>query len=129
MLNRTEAPEIKDAVEFTLNLKSYQKHILDNGVEVFAVNAGTQDVLQVELVFKAGNCFEKQKAIVTKDDEIVVLKNKIKNAYQLKYDNGMCSMNDVITAVYKESDARSNHALHGVQLLLTQYKFKTITGN
>ena len=72
---------------------------------------------------------EKQKAIATKDDEIVALKNKIKNAYQLKYDNGMCSMNDVITSVYKESEARSNQALHDVQLLLTQYNFKTITGN
>ena len=60
MLNRTVAPPIVDAVNFNLQLQPYQKYILKNGVEVYAVNAGTEEVLQVEWVFEAGNWFEQK---------------------------------------------------------------------
>ena len=59
-LNRTTAPLYKDATEFDLKLKPYEKYILDNGVEIYAVNAGTQEVMSLELVFKAGNWYEQQ---------------------------------------------------------------------
>ena len=47
-LNRTTAPLYKDATEFDLKLKPYEKYILDNGVEIYAVNAGTQEVMSLE---------------------------------------------------------------------------------
>ena len=72
---------------------------------------------------------EKQKAIVGKDEEIVVLKGGIRKSYQLKYDNGICSMNDLINAIQKESEASNNRALHEVQLLMNIYNYKTTTGN
>jgi outer membrane protein TolC len=72
---------------------------------------------------------EKHRAIVSKDDEIVALKASIKKSYQLKYDNGMSTMNDLITAINRESEARSNQALHQVQLLMSVYNYKTISGN
>ena len=50
-LNRKKAPHIKDAIEFNLQLKPYEKFVLDNGVEVYAINAGAEDVLQIEWVF------------------------------------------------------------------------------
>ncbi|PKB18442.1 TolC family protein [Flavobacterium sp. 5] len=78
---------------------------------------------------QASNEIEKQKAILIKDDEIVLLKEKITKAYQLKKDNGMSPMNDLITAINKESEARSNKALHNVQLLMSLYNYKTIKGN
>lgn len=78
---------------------------------------------------QASNEIEKQKAILIKDDEIVVLKEKIKKAYQLKKENALCSMNDLITAINKEGEARSNKALHNVQLLMSLYNYKTIKGN
>ncbi len=72
---------------------------------------------------------EKQKAIIVKDDEIVLLKGSIKKSYQLKYDNGICTMSDLINAMSKESEARSNQALHNMQLLMSMYNYKTISGN
>jgi outer membrane protein TolC len=72
---------------------------------------------------------EKQKAIINNDDEIVKLKGDIKNSYQLRYDNGMCAMNDLINAINKENEALSNRALHNVQLLMSMYNYKTISGN
>jgi outer membrane protein TolC len=72
---------------------------------------------------------EKQKAIIKNDDEIVKLKGDIKNSYQLRYDNGMCTMNDLINSINKENEALSNRAMHNVQLLMSMYNYKTISGN
>jgi zinc protease len=63
MLNRTIAPPIKDAIEFNLSLKPFEKHTLDNGVPVYAVNAGAEEVLQLEWVYYAGNSFEKRNLV------------------------------------------------------------------
>ncbi|WP_346235972.1 pitrilysin family protein [Niabella insulamsoli] len=58
MLNRTVAPSIVDAVNFNLQLQPYQKYTLKNGVDVYAVNAGAEDVLQIEWYFEAGNWYD-----------------------------------------------------------------------
>ncbi len=57
-LDRTTAPFIKDAVDFDIQLKPYQKYELDNGVEVYAFEGGAQEVMLMEMVFFAGNSFE-----------------------------------------------------------------------
>ena len=50
-MDRKTAPPIKDAVEFNLQLKPCEQFTLDNGVPVYAIDAGAQDVLQLELGF------------------------------------------------------------------------------
>ena len=82
-LNRIEAPPIKDATEFDLKLKPYQKFILDNGVEVYAVNAGTQEVMSLELVFNAGNWYEQQNNIAAATNFLLKNGTKSKTAFQL----------------------------------------------
>ena len=72
---------------------------------------------------------EKQKAIVSKDKEIIQLKEKITHSYQLKYNNGLASMNDLITSIYKESEARNEQSLHQIQLLLAIYNYNNVSGN
>lgn len=62
-MNRKTAPSIKDAIDYKLELKPYEHYSLDNGIPVYSINAGAQDVLQVEMVFYAGNFFEQQKGI------------------------------------------------------------------
>ncbi|QNA44575.1 M16 family metallopeptidase [Lacibacter sediminis] len=83
MLNRLQAPIIKDATEFDLKLKAYDKYVLDNGVEVYAVNAGTQEVLSLELVFSAGNWFEQQNNIAAATNYLIKNGTKSKTAFQL----------------------------------------------
>ncbi len=72
---------------------------------------------------------EKSRTIVEKDQQIVALKSSIKNAYELKYKNGICTMNDLLLATNAETEARSNQALHEAQLLLSVYSYKTTSGN
>jgi len=63
MLNRTIAPPIIDPVQFDIQLPGCKKYTLANGVEVFAVDMGTEDTLMVNWVFYAGNWFEDKKGI------------------------------------------------------------------
>lgn len=62
-LNRKMPPPLKDAVDYKLHLKPYELFTLDNGVPVYAIHAGAQEVIQLELVFYAGNFFETKKGV------------------------------------------------------------------
>ena len=63
MTERKIAPQIVDAVNFHLELKPYEKQVLDNGVPVFAINTGAEEVMMVELVFYGGNSFEEKNIV------------------------------------------------------------------
>jgi predicted Zn-dependent peptidase len=83
MLTRSSPPKIKDAVEFDLKLKPYEKHVLNNGVEVYAVNAGAEEVLQLEWVFYAGNWFEKKNLIAASANFLLKNGTSTKTAFQV----------------------------------------------
>jgi predicted Zn-dependent peptidase len=83
MLNRTVAPPIKDAIEFNLKLKPYTLFTLDNGVPVYTVDAGTQEVLQMEMVLYAGNWFEKQQLIAGATNYLLKNGTSTKSAFQI----------------------------------------------
>lgn len=71
MINRTIAPPIKDAVELDLRLKQCQKFVLDNGVEVYAIDAGAEEVLQLDWVFYAGNWYEDDNLIAASTNHLL----------------------------------------------------------
>jgi zinc protease len=83
MLNRSIAPHIKDAIEFDLQLKPYEKFVLDNGVEVYAINAGAEEVLQIEMVFFAGNNFETKNSVAATTNYLLKNGTSSKNAFQI----------------------------------------------
>ncbi|RYY59088.1 MAG: insulinase family protein, partial [Chitinophagaceae bacterium] len=62
-LQRKKAPAIVDAVNFDLHLKPYTKFVLKNGVEVYTINAGAEEVMSLEWVFAAGNSFEEKNLV------------------------------------------------------------------
>ena len=63
MLNRKTAPDIMDAVDMKLQLKPYEHFLLDNGVPVYSIDAGAQEVLSLEWVFYAGNWYEEKNIV------------------------------------------------------------------
>lgn len=83
MIDRAKTPLIKDAIEFNLQLKPYEKFVLDNGVEVYAINAGAQDVLQIELVFFAGNSYETQNGLAAATNYMLRNGTSTKTAFQI----------------------------------------------
>ena len=83
MLNRSQAPHIKDAVEYTIGLKRPDRFNLDNGVEVYNVQAGTEEVVQIEWVFKAGNWFEEKKLVASAANFMIKNGTSHKSAYEI----------------------------------------------
>lgn len=83
MLNRNTAPLIKDAIEFDLQLKPCKKFILDNGVPVYAIDAGAEEVLQLELVFYAGNWFEQQKSVAAATNYLLKNGTAARTAFEI----------------------------------------------
>ncbi len=83
MLNRTIAPPIKDAIDFSLQLKPYNKFILDNGIEVYAIDAGAEEVLQAEWVFFAGNWHEEQNLVAATVNFLLKNGTSSKTAFEI----------------------------------------------
>ena len=83
MLNRTIAPPIKDAIDFNLSLKPLEKFTLDNGIEVYAIDAGAEDVLQVEWIFSAGNWYEEQNMIAAACNYLLKNGTSSKSAFDI----------------------------------------------
>ena len=95
MLNRTIAPPIKDAIEFSLALKPYTKYVLDNGVEVYAIDAGSQEVMQLEMVFYAGNSYEADNTVAAATNQLLKNGTSTKTAFEIneafEYYGGFCN--------------------------------------
>src|SRR5215210_2743628 len=83
MLNRTQHPNIIDAVDLNLTLTPYESFSLDNGVPVYAVNAGAEEVLMLELVFYAGNSYESQNLVATATNHLLKNGTSKKTAFQI----------------------------------------------
>ena len=83
MLNRTIAPPVTNAVDFNFNLKPYEKYTLDNGVEVYAINAGEEDVLQLEWVFMAGNSWEDKNLVAATTNHLLKNGTSNRNAFEI----------------------------------------------
>ena len=111
MIDRTSAPLIKDAIEFDLKLKPYQKMVLNNGVEVFAINAGEQELVQLEIVFYAGNSYEKNKGVALATNFMLKNGTSNKSAFQInehfEYYGAYCNR-----SCYNETAVLSLHTLN-----------------
>lgn len=63
ILDRKALPAIHDAVEFDYVLPPINRHKLDNGLPLYWLNAGVQDVVQVDWVFPAGLWYEPRPSV------------------------------------------------------------------
>lgn len=83
MLNRKEVPAIVDAVEMKLQLKPYDHFTLGNGVPVYTIDAGAQEVLLVEWVFYAGNWYEEKNIVAATTNFMLKNGTKHKKAFAI----------------------------------------------
>ncbi len=83
MLNRTQAPPIIDAADLNLQLKPSASFTLKNGVQVYSIDAGAEEVLQIEWVFYAGNWYEEKNMVATTANFMLKNGTSKKNAFQI----------------------------------------------
>ncbi len=109
-MNRKIAPPIKDAIDYNLELKPYENYTLDNGVPVYTIDAGAQEVLQIEMVFYAGNFFEQRKGIAAVTNFMLKNGTTKRTAFQInedfEYYGAYCTR-----ACYNETAVLSLHTL------------------
>jgi outer membrane protein TolC len=110
----------KNSNEKNLTQQSFQK--IDVQEETFLFNT------KLQLTQTSAN-IEKQKAVLSEDEEIVKLRKTIREGYQIKFETGVSPLIDLLNATQKESEARAQKALHEMQLLMTLYEYKTTSGN
>ena len=82
-LERKNAPAIVDAVNLKLQLKPYQKFTLKNGVDVYTIEAGAEEVMSIEWVFDAGNWYEDQDLVAATANFMLKNGTKNKTAFQV----------------------------------------------
>ncbi len=82
-IDRTLAPEIIDAVDLDLHLKPYRKLVLKNGVEVYAIDAGAEEVMMVEWVYFAGDWYEDKNVIAAATNFLLKNGTSSKTAFQI----------------------------------------------
>ncbi len=83
MPNRSTAPKIYDAIEFDLKLKPCTQFNLDNNVPVYMIDAGAEEVLQLEWVFYAGNWYEEKNIVAATTNFLLKNGTNKKNAFQI----------------------------------------------
>ena len=83
MPERNKQPQILDAVDLDLKLKQCTQFTLDNGLPVYTVNAGEQDVLMVEWVFYAGNWYEQKNIVAASANYLLKNGTKKRSAYEI----------------------------------------------
>lgn len=110
MIDRLIPPPIKDAIEYKLELKPYEFYALDNDIPVYTINAGAQEVIQIEIVFYAGNFFERQKGVAAATNFLLKNGTTKHNAFELneafEYYGSYCNR-----ACYNETAVLSLHTL------------------
>lgn len=83
---RKTPPAIKNAIDFNLELKPYEYFELNNGIPVYSVNAGAEEVIQMEMVFYAGNQFEKKTGIASATNFLLKNGTRTRSAFQINED-------------------------------------------
>ena len=70
-MNRSNPPEIIDAIHLHLELPMYEKHTLRNGVELYMLNMGTQDTLMINWIFSAGNWYDEKNLVAAATNQLL----------------------------------------------------------
>jgi outer membrane protein TolC len=71
---------------------------------------------------------QKMKDLLSKDDDIIQLRARVKLSGESRYKNGTYQMNELIRDINNESLARQTKALHEIQYLMNVYNYKQIQG-
>lgn len=107
-----------------------------NERKLIANNKNSIDVQQDVFLFNTNVQLTQQQAetqkiqkLLTKDDEIIRLRNRVRKASESKYKNGVYQINELIRDINAENQAMQAKALHNIQYLISIYNYKYIQGN
>jgi outer membrane protein TolC len=104
--------------------------------ELVNINRKTIELQKETFLFNTQHTLKQQNAEIYKlqellatDDEIIGLRNNVKNTSSTQLQNGVINTSDYLREVNAEDQARQTKILHAIQLLMAQYNQQTTTGN
>ena len=98
------------------------QHQIDIQKEVFLFNTNLSLAQQ-------NNDIVKYKELIDTDNEIILLRAKIKATANSQLENGTITANDFLSYVNAENQAKQNRVLHQFQSLMAQYTYQSTSGN
>lgn len=115
------------------NLASY--HTLKNDRQLLAISRDALDVQREAFLFNTRISLKQQSSEVSKyqalidtDNQIIALREKVKTTANTQLEFGTLTVNDFLTYVNAEDQARQNLLLHRIQLLMAQYGYLVTVG-
>ena len=81
MLNRKLQPEFKNIEHIEIPVP--ERILLDNGIETYLINAGTQDIVKIDIIFNAGSWFQDKLLIATSVNEMLIEGTKNLSSQQI----------------------------------------------
>ncbi|MDJ1494060.1 TolC family protein [Cytophagaceae bacterium DM2B3-1] len=72
---------------------------------------------------------DKLRGLITKDNELVALRIRIKTTSAAQLENGVTTASDYVNDLNAENQAKLNQKIHEFQLLMAQITYRTVTGN
>ena len=102
-------------------LVAINKKGVDIQKEIFLLNTNTQLQQQQSEI-------DKLKQLIVSDDEIINLREQVKEAAKAQLENGVITANDYLREVNAEDQARQTLITHQIQLLQAQINYQTISG-
>lgn len=83
LLDRKTAPKIHDAITFDFSLPAIHQEELENGTPFYWINAGVQDVVEIDWVFPAGMWQETKEGIANATLGLIKSGTKTRTAHEI----------------------------------------------
>lgn len=99
-----------------------QKQINENLRETFLFNTNLEATQEKNEIYK-------KRKLVTFDDQIIQLRTNVRNAAEVKAENGTISIQELVREIDAEEIAKEDKIIHEIDLLLSIYNYKFITNN
>jgi predicted Zn-dependent peptidase len=80
-LNRKEAPGFKTIDK--IDIPQAEQHSLDNGIKVYTVNSGSQELTKIEFIFKAGMYYQDQTLVASAANNLLETGTRTYTANQI----------------------------------------------
>ena len=99
-----------------------QRQAAENSRDVFLYNNRLEQLKHSEEV-------ERYHQLISADDEIISLREKVRHAAESKLSHGIIDVNDLVKEINSENAARVQRSIHEIELLKSVYDLKYTTNN
>lgn len=91
--------------------------MIENTRDVFLFNNNIEQIQQTENI-------SRYHSLMQSDDEIIVLRTNVRKAAESKLTHGIIDVNSLLREIYNENSAKTQRAIHEIEMLQEMYNLK-----